>query len=245
MNSIKIFITCFFALIIGCTDEGSQKEKEVSEKKSGINVSNEVKKIQPDVNNSLVEEISSKPKTDVPEKIKPNKDFIKNNAIFGNWQTKINDDILGILTMYWNVNPSGSLQVSLHSKKATSQFYTAKWRMEGNNFYEIGQKGETLYIIKWMNNNSEFIVETEGDFDNAHFSRKSIPAPDKEGRYTVPCPVCDRKCVVLDGPNRDRTCLTVSEEQDALYNSISGEGEIKVWIRCCNCKGKGVVSKSY
>jgi len=124
------------------------------------------------------------------------------------------------------------------------------WRYSNNRLNEKDGDGNNVgSIITWNSINSILInyVSVGNKTINEEFNYKRVGTNIVNNRqYTTTCGMCDGKKVVPYEVGYDTSCLTISEIQDAMSSSIyGGEGTVRVWVRCCTCLGKGVVSKAY
>lgn len=132
------------------------------------------------------------------------------------------------------------------SNKPPIRINGGSWRYSNNRLNEIDSEGNNVSAtITWININSILItyisVGNKSIHQKDYYNRVGSGGGSHINSTTI-CRTCDGKKAVPYEVGYETSCLTVSEMQDAMSASIhGGEGTVRVWVRCCTCKGKGVV----
>lgn len=180
----------------------------------------------------------------------------------GTWDGIIEGDKL-----VWTVNSDGTERYKWFHPEFTQKGY-GTWELEGDILHESWATSSDICRIKFITEDHMLLTVLEnGNPKNVnqerHYYRKGadsetyndenksnkinrvsqkitedhhIPPP-----YTTTCITCAGKCVVPFEVGYDTSCLTISEIQQAMSNSISAD-PVRVWVRCCSCKGQGAVT---
>lgn len=172
-------------------------------------------------------------------------DKANESPIVGKWGTVISlDGDAGYLYTTWNIQLNGIWKGSVYSDlaKSTNTFST-KWRLEGNNLYDVGETEDFLYVIKWLGNDKFKIVQTKGMVLNAVFERNFIFPPDGGGggggEHSMTCPRCNgsgyHACSLPPLSADDTKCRTPQE----FANCMTTNNADKTQVTCCKCNGTG------
>lgn len=188
-KSLRIFCWWGLFLAVGCSDNPVGEKSDI-----------ESARVEPvsskEISNSLISSTALSNKTREEENM-PNlqkyRTRLNENPIVGKWGTSIGpDENGGYLHITWNIQSNGTWKGIVYADLAGStNTFSTKWRLEGNDLYDVGETEDFLYVIRWIDNDKFKVVETEGMVLNAVFERNFIIPPGGGGGGHSECRFCD------------------------------------------------------
>jgi len=250
----KIAFSWLLFLVFGCSEPPS-KEKEVEVEKATVEVvaSKDLSQNPSTHSNILTSQTkydNKQSQQQEQKRVNPDEEY----SLIGSWERFYTDyasngEAFRCRKML-TYNSDGSREGFVQREGGKPVKISGTWRYSNNKLNEKDGEGNNVAsIITWNSSNAILITYVSvGDKSiNEKYSYKRVgtyKVPNRQ--YATTCGTCDGKKVVPFEVGYDSSCLTSSETQDAMSSSIyEGEGTVRVWVRCCTCLGKGVVSKSY
>ncbi|AEE52492.1 hypothetical protein [Haliscomenobacter hydrossis] len=167
------------------------------------------------------------------------------NRIVGKWETILaHGNYGGHLYITWNIQSNGIWTGITYADIAkTTRTFSTKWRLEGNNLYDVGDTEDFLYVIQWIDQNTFKVIDTKGMVLNSIFER-NISTSSTNNRQ-VDRSFSHSGCRFCDGSGYSN-CQTCGGSGEVIgigynketYNNISQRYEyhwVQPYNRCVYC----------
>ncbi len=241
-KSLRFTCFCWLLLCVACSDTSVREKSDIESARVEPVSSKEISKTSISSKALLSETREEEGKTTLQK----SRTKLTESPIVGKWGTSIGPDKHGgYLHITWNIQPNGIWKGRVYADLAGStNTFSTKWRLEGNDLYDVGDTEDFLYVIRWIGNDKFKVVETEGMVLNAVFERnfdgKDALEKGKGKQNSMVCPRCNgsgyHACSLPPLSADDTKCRT----QQEFANCMTTNNADKTQVTCCKCNGTGI-----